>query len=122
MKEMTLADIAQTIVRPTEMTIEGVAFAAGKVLDHQLIKGWYGDYVCGFDANGKVCALWLGTKPADDLIKTFPDYGFAITHRSATKDCLVEVWAGGWSVAVGGMTGDGVFNPVFETQMEPRHA
>jgi hypothetical protein len=122
MKKMTLADIAQTIVGPAEMTLEGVAIAASRALELQLAKGWYEDCVCGFNNNGELRALWLGTKPADDLVDNFPDYGFWTTHRIATKDCLLEVWAGSWSVLLGGLTGDGVFKPVFETAIEPRHA
>jgi hypothetical protein len=118
----TLADITQTIVRPTEMTIEGVAVAASDAIDLQIAKGWYEDCICGFNDNGEPCTFWLGaTETAEKLIEgSFPDYGFWAKHTP--QGCLLEVWAGGWAVLVGGTTSSGVFVPVFETAPEARRA
>ena len=120
MTKATIADIIQTIVRPTELTIDGVAVAALGAIDLQIAKGWYEDCICGFNDNGEPCTFWLGAREtAEKLIKGFfPDYGFWARHTP--KGCLLEVWAGGWAVLVGGSTSSGEFVPVFETPPEAR--
>jgi hypothetical protein len=118
----TIADIIQTIVRPTELTIEGVAVAAMGAIDLQIAKGWYEDCICGFNDDGEPCTFWLGaTETAEKLIERFfPNYGFWAKHTP--QGCLLEVWAGGWTVLVGGTTNSGVFDPVFESPLEARQA
>jgi len=80
LKKLSLADIALTIAKPSALTIEAVFIAARKTVDLKLANGWKGSCVCGFNEVGDLSALWLGETIEDDLLDSFPDYGFSIGH------------------------------------------
>jgi hypothetical protein len=112
MKKLSLADIALTIAKPSEMTIEAVFIAARKTVDLKLANGWKESCVCGFNEEGDLSALWLGKTIEDELLDCFPAYGFSIGHGG--KICAFLAWAGHWQQSAGGDICDGVFVPVHE--------
>jgi hypothetical protein len=111
-RKISLADIALTIARPSALTIEGVFVAARKTLDLKLANGWKGSCVCGFNDEGDLSALWLGKDIEDELLDSFPDYGFPIGHGG--KICAFLAWAGRWQQSANGDVCNGVFVPVHE--------
>jgi hypothetical protein len=67
---------------------------------------------CAANEEGDPCALWLGETIEDDLLDSFPDYGFYIEHIG--KVCAFQVWAGRWSQVAVGDIRDDVFVPIHE--------
>ena len=112
LKKLSLADIALTIAKPSALTIEAVFIAARKTVDLKLANGWKESCVCGFNEEGDLSALWLGETIEDELLDSFPDYGFFIEHIG--KVCAFQTWAGRWSQVGVGDIRDGVFVPVHE--------
>jgi hypothetical protein len=113
MTNMSLADIVQPTIRPSEMTIEGIAAASMSAVLLQLESGWTTSFGCGFNEQGAVNALWLADNADPD---DRPDFGYSVEYVNVehVKVCLVHAWADLWHQTLSGLVDGKTFLPFWE--------